>query len=659
MKKPELLLPVGHTESLFAAIEAGADAVYLGLDDFNARKRAKNFVITQLPTVISLAHKQGVKVFITLNTVIKNTELAGIYKLLFQLNQLNPDAVIVQDWGVYYLLKENFPNIPIHSSTQAVFHNSVGMAFAQKAGIKRVVLARELTQSELNVICSNSKTETEVFVHGALCYSFSGLCLFSSYLGGMSANRGSCKQVCRRQFSIDSEKQFPFNLKDNQLISFVAELMKMGVSSLKIEGRLKPAENVYNVGRAYRMVLDNPDKIIEAQDLLSRDIGREKTTYFFGGNLSSVITNVPNTGLFSGVIEMKIQGAFEFDSSFDAREIAKLRISSPDGNRQATLQLKSFEQNGKRVKVNCTDIHFEQGDYIYITGFKTKKFPELLPEIKAGPIGFPTPNEIKIKAQNLVKPGRTYQPRLFIRIDSLEWLKYMDASMAGFFILNLPKKEWSMLPEAQERLNDFSGKLIPQLPTFISEENLSFYRQIIRELQQKGIDSFVTSHISQVELFQEPAKLIAGESIYVFNDAAVMQLRKFGFSGHICPLENDYRNLMSGNDRSSIIPLYFKPVLFYSRMPASGLQQHEKFADDEKTQYQIVKQDGLSLTVPVQPVSLFAERKRLAEKGFVRYLIDFSFHKPDKKVVDEILRKYYNEEKVPGSGSFNFRRELS
>ena len=307
MKKPELLAPVGNNETFYAALEGGADAVYLGLRHFNARERAVNFSNAQIPVIIKEAHKKNRKVYITLNTVIKNQELHELLDTLYFLEKVKPDAVIIQDWGVYLLIKKYFPSLNIHASTQTANHNSIGANYSYQKGIERVIFARELTLKELEKIKHLSKAELEIFIHGALCWSFSGMCHFSSYLGGHGANRGRCTQVCRRVFTSEDKSGYFFSLKDNQQIDLIPELIKIGVKSLKIEGRLKSDDYVYRVTKAYRMVIDDVSKINEAKELLYFDLGRKKTSYFLGNNLKNIITKSPNTGLFLGKISEIIE----------------------------------------------------------------------------------------------------------------------------------------------------------------------------------------------------------------------------------------------------------------------------------------------------------------------------------------------------------------
>ena len=237
--KPELLLPAGSIETFIAAIEGGADAVYLGLKVFNARGRAINFTIFQLRNVISYAHKHNVKVYLTLNTVIKNRELSKLMDILFQISQIDLDAVIIQDLGVLYIIKKFFPALEVHISTQGAVHNSIGVNFFNKYDVKRVILARELTYNELENITQKTKIPIEIFVHGALCYSLSGMCLFSSYLGGQSANRGLCRQPCRRKYHSQGKEGYFFNLKDNQQIDNIVDLQRLNIASIKVEGRMK------------------------------------------------------------------------------------------------------------------------------------------------------------------------------------------------------------------------------------------------------------------------------------------------------------------------------------------------------------------------------------------------------------------------------------
>lgn len=285
VKSVELLAPAGSVEALSAAFGEGADAVYLGLRSFNARMRSTNFAFNQLEAALKVAHDQGKKIFVTVNTVFEDREADRLYQLLQYLDRVKPDGIIVQDLGVAKMARENFPHLALHASTQMNVASARGCNFLSRLGFKRVVLARELSLDEIRSVCQNTSMELEVFVHGALCVSASGLCLFSSYLGGKSANRGACTQACRRLYDSDTGKGFYFSPDDLQLIDYIPDLIEAGVYSFKIEGRMKSAEYVGTVVSAYRYLIDNWEHdrekaTVKAKALLQADFARSKTTFF-------------------------------------------------------------------------------------------------------------------------------------------------------------------------------------------------------------------------------------------------------------------------------------------------------------------------------------------------------------------------------------------
>ena len=239
-KKPELLSPAGSMECFFAALENGANAVYFGLEDFSARAGAQNLTLDEAGKAIAYARQRSVKVYIALNTLIKTHELENVVDYLIALEELQPDAIILQDLGLLYLLQSLFPRFNLHASTQMAIHNLAGIRQLEKIGFQRVVLARELSIAEIDYICQNTFLEIEVFIHGALCYSYSGLCFFSSMLGGRSGNRGRCAQPCRMQYKTSQNNEgYYFSMKDLQSLPSINKLMVAGVHSFKIEGLMK------------------------------------------------------------------------------------------------------------------------------------------------------------------------------------------------------------------------------------------------------------------------------------------------------------------------------------------------------------------------------------------------------------------------------------
>ena len=660
MTKPELLLPVGTTESFFAALDGGADAIYLGLKDFNARKRAANFTIRQLPTLTKLAHRKNTRVYITLNTVIKNNELPELITLLFQLEQSDIDAIIIQDWGVFHIARKHFPKLSIHASTQMAFHNSLGSEFAKKAGLDRIILARELTQNELDKISKRSEIELELFVHGALCYSFSGMCLFSSYLGGMSANRGSCKQPCRRLFTDTNEKRYIFSLKDNELIDYIPYLTKTGVKSLKIEGRMKSADYVYTIASAYRMVLDDHSKLPEARELLKKDIGRDKTSYFFGSSIANAITELPNTGLYIGQVKEVSDESFTFSTKISADTIKRIRLISPGGEIQISTKLNKINNlDDGAIKVPVAIPQLEPGFKVYTVGFATKNFPSKFEELESSSFKRIDQKRAFNISKKLIPRERPGKPQLYFRIDSLAWLRKIRLEDLDLLILNLTFKELNELNLDTPFLARNKHKLLIELPKFIGEEQLERYIQLVNRLSNQGIKTFVLNHISQVELIRTKTEFIASEYIYSFNDAAIAQLKDFKFTSHIYPGETDIENLTSGADRSGVVPLHFTPQLFYSRMPVKLNSSEGTFTDDTRIDYRVVKRAGMTHTLPQKPVSILQNKPELTKQGFRKFLIDVSFTHPSQNTFKTLIRRYYRSEQFQPSTSFNFKKGLS
>ena len=253
----ELLAPAGSMEALRAAVQNGANAVYLGCGSFNARQSAKNFTPESLVEAIKYCHIRGVDVHLTLNTLVSDREIEDCCQLIRHAAENGVDAFIVQDLGVLQLCRRIAPTVPVHGSTQMTVHNLAGVQLCAAWGLTRVVLSRELSWDEIRFICRNSPIEIEVFAHGALCMSYSGQCYLSAAIGGRSGNRGRCAQPCRQCYGYSRrEDKYPLSLKDNCLVAHLKELQDMGVASLKLEGRMKRPEYVAAVTDVYRKALD-------------------------------------------------------------------------------------------------------------------------------------------------------------------------------------------------------------------------------------------------------------------------------------------------------------------------------------------------------------------------------------------------------------------
>lgn len=301
MITPELLSPVGDFECLKAAVQNGADAVYFGASNFSARASATNFDIAELETAINYAKLRNVKTNLTLNTLIQNNELDEAINIAKSAYEFGVDAIIVQDLGLAKFLIDHFPKMPIHASTQMTVHNLEGVKKLENLGFSRVVLARELSISEIENICQNSNVEIEAFVHGALCMSYSGRCLFSSMIGGRSGNRGKCAQPCRLPYELtdgeDSlDKGYLLSPRDLCSLEYLPKLVLAGVKCFKIEGRMKTPEYVATVTRIYRKYLDI---IIKGEPYIIDENDKKELMQVFnrGGFSTGHLSDEPNHNL--------------------------------------------------------------------------------------------------------------------------------------------------------------------------------------------------------------------------------------------------------------------------------------------------------------------------------------------------------------------------
>ena len=273
MRIPELLAPAGSPESLTAAVQSGADAVYCGLPTLNCRRGATNFSPEQLKEAAAYCHENGVKVYVTLNTLAMDRELKEVRQSVVDAALAGADAVLVQDWGVARICRETCPDLPLHASTQMGVATLDGILEAQRAGCTRAVLARELSREELRFLAAESPIELEVFVHGALCMSYSGHCYLSAAVGGRSGNRGMCAQPCRLPYGLDGRAESPLlSLKDLSLGDHLRELTEMGIASLKIEGRMRRPEYVAAVTGVYREALDAQRRLREEERKKLKDV---------------------------------------------------------------------------------------------------------------------------------------------------------------------------------------------------------------------------------------------------------------------------------------------------------------------------------------------------------------------------------------------------
>lgn len=391
-KKPELLAPAGDAHALKAAVENGADAVYLGGKMFGARAYAGNFDRKALLAAFEYAHTRDVRVYLTVNTLVDNRELEEFADYLFFLYREGADALIIQDVGAAGLIKELLPDIPLHASTQMTVHNAAGVNFLAEMGFQRVILAREVGLADLLEIRKKSFIDLEVFVHGALCFCYSGQCLFSSMIGGRSGNRGRCAQPCRLPYQLIDEKgrevdglpgEHPLSPKDLMLLRELPELISAGISSLKIEGRMKSPEYVATVVRIYRQALDRAWEDPQNYTVSSREIhdlalvfNRGFTTGYFHGNPGRDLIGYAkpnNRGLYLGRVLKSEKGRIAFKTRLPLETGDEIEFWTGDGCRGLTVQ-KMYTPGGEVKQVPpqsqveiSVPFHVQKGDRIFKT----------------------------------------------------------------------------------------------------------------------------------------------------------------------------------------------------------------------------------------------------------------------------------------------------
>jgi len=377
MDKIELLAPAGSMESVTAAVQMGADAVYIGGSKFSARAYAFNFDNENITLAVDYCHIYGTRVYVTLNTLVKDNELKEIMEYVGFLYSVGVDALIVQDTGLIYLIRNNFPNFEIHASTQMTVHNGEGALFLTNMGFKRIVLSRELSLKEIDYISNTLKVETEVFVHGALCICYSGQCLMSSIIGGRSGNRGRCAQPCRLPYTLIDKntsrehKAYLLSPKDICTLDNLKDIVATGTSSLKIEGRMKKPEYVSGVVEIYRRAIDNVynskiQKLDEDTKVLTQLFNREgfSKAYLYGNSGKDMMAyKVPkNSGILIGKVDV--------DLSITLLEKVALKdgiMFNEDGLAISKIIVNGMEVPkavmGDRVLLKPTK--FKAGDFLY------------------------------------------------------------------------------------------------------------------------------------------------------------------------------------------------------------------------------------------------------------------------------------------------------
>ena len=705
----ELLAPAGNIESLDAAIGEGADAVYLGLKSFNARLRTSNFAWNQFEAAVEAVHRRGKKIYVTVNTVCEEWETERMYRFLSYLNRVHPDGLIVQDLGIVRMCQQFFPELELHASTQMNVESASAANLLYNEGLKRVVVARELGLEEIKYIKNHTKAEIEMFVHGALCVSESGLCLFSSFLGGKSANRGMCAQACRRYYTAEYpegiKQGYYFSPCDMQLIEQIPDLCDLGVNSFKIEGRMKSAEYVGSVVSAYRYVIDHYKEdrkgaVAAGKRMLASDFARSKTTYWYGfSSLKEGVDNAgqkilnPNqaggTGIYLGNVSkvkkapdylieevnrnapedadprsLRIQMAQLSGGSYDPDPGDSIRLHSKDDSGRTSHKIRSVEveEDGKR----WIDIPMSHkiGDSVYLLQIKSmsKRYQRVLP----GDLGRfrRQPGDEQLPVLDLTpvenKELNYFPEGVYVQVSTIEDVFLAQALHPVRLIIEFT---------CDTRYDLINGKTvlpISKKATYISldpycpaakEEELS---ADLDALIEKGYTTFVANNIAHIQMLKDKkVNIVAGPYLYTFNRWAVSFYENQNIGAFVMPYENSRRNLEATFEPSVrsrvLVPVFAYPALFRMRFKLPEEYGFTYFSDKEGGTFKVVSSEDGSFVMPELPFSLLDKTELLSQNGFKKILIDFSKTRLTKGQIKNVSTSLFKKQVLPEASRFNWK----
>ncbi len=706
----ELLAPAGNPEALDAAVAEGADAVYLGLKSFNARMRSSNFAWNQFEAAVETLHKLNKKIYVTVNTVITQDEMERLYRFLAYLNNIGPDGIIVQDLGLIQMAHRHFPKLKLHASTQLNIASAKAANALSRWGVARTVLARELSLEEIRTVHAQSSCELEVFVHGALCVSESGLCLFSSYLGGKSANRGMCTQACRRLYQAhmpEGEREgYFFSPADLQLIEYIPDLIQAGVASFKIEGRMKSAEYVGTVVSAYRYVIDNweADKkaaIETGKRILANDFARKKTIYRFKDPNAPDALNpdqAGGTGIYLGVISeikkgpqpaasvkdgvrpvhyVRLQGGHYTPEKGDS-----VRIHKRDDSGRESWKIQDIMETKTGAWIQLPS-DFGKGDSVYLLQTKamTKRYPRVLPASlekyrrqpndEALPLlnleaGFPFCQKAEptadIKKSLAKKPADIFPEGIYVQVSSIADVHTILADKPVRVIINLNEDTGAGLDpqQAQKPLPFSKREIFISLDPFLPQEKEPLLAQQLERLTAQGYRQFIVNNPAHISLLRSKENfLVAGPYLYTFNCWALSWLQENGIYAYIPPAESSRENIetvfVPELRPHVLLPLFSYPALF--RMPFVLPKNYNflYFSDKQGESFRAFSTPSASFVLPDKPFSIVDRCHALQRQQFSHFLLDFSHTAVQRREYRYLLQLLREGKPLQDSVRFNWK----
>ncbi|NOR45138.1 MAG: hypothetical protein GQ534_06075 [Candidatus Delongbacteria bacterium] len=679
----ELMSPAGNYSSFKAALTSGADAIYMGLNLFNARKPAKNFGFTELADIVQEAHANNAKVYITLNIDLKSNELLDAVKILTLLNKVKVDAVIVKDLAIIYFINKYFPKLELHLSTQFGIANSKAMeAAGDLLKAERVVLARELNYKEIKALDKENYPEREVFIQGSMCFSFSGRCLMSSWNGGKSANRGACQAPCRFIYNKnnDSISESYFSMKDLSLAEKIDELKKLNIAALKIEGRLKSSNWVGEVTSIYRKILDGEEK----QDLntLQKYSGRELAEGFYGGLENLTSEQKVKHEKFVGKSTSTSIGKAKFNLSVTLQEnVIKIEIHSDYGNIELSTPHKWVIKEKRAVDISLLEDKIAKTSFggLFLNKFNIEEdflisksqLKNIVSEIgsKLAPLankerkflkGIQIASEIEseLKVINIDSPNKLpieFKNATTLRITANDIQSIINdinnSSVQKVIVDNCKFNDMKLIQDL--------AKIIPvELSLFpiLFEDNISETEKIIKVAEKIKNISYEVNDISHLILLKNTGKNInGGPSLSPYNHISAKYMRSFGINKVHIPLEADRETIkgLSLADNKLRFTLYSKIPLFYSRAQDEKLNQGDTFTDTQEKTTILMKHNNISAFY--------------SDEYYSAHGVDLSDFMVNELIIDlsnetDILNKFEKLKRSPETfkgDNFNLSRRLS
>lgn len=689
----ELLAPAGSFEILKAVIEAGADAVYVGGSQFGARAYANNFSEEELLEAIDYVHLKGKKLFLTVNTLLKNSEIdEGLYDYLLPYYKRGLDAVIVQDFGVIDFIKSHFPDLPIHTSTQMTVTGVEGAKLLKNLGAERVVLARELSIEEMKRISQEAQVELEVFVHGALCYSFSGQCLFSSMLGGRSGNRGRCAQPCRLSYAVLDEKKkevkkesYILSLKDLCGIEYLQKLRDAGVYSLKIEGRMKQASYAAGVVSLYRKYIDLEKQVSKEDMQHLYELGNRcgfTSTYYDKHNDKNMITfEKPSYEKSNEALHQQMESQFVGKKSqlpatgtlfIRKGQALELYVTCGEYHGYATTgeaqeaKNKPLELEDVKQRMNKTgesDFYFEHLEIqmdmdVFVpngvlnnlrrTALENLKENILLENLRDSQVSEPVKKSISVKnTENLEKVICSCETK-----EQLEAVLKRDFVTTIYIDAQMYQREAMVqeLAEDVKHVHACGKEVFFRLPAIFRTHTSQSFMAALNNIKEMQLDGFVVRNYEELYFVKEhfpEMQVVLDYNLYTYNDYAKNAFYEHGILRDAIPLELNQKEIRDRDNRGSEMVVYG----YYPLMTTAGCV-HKNASDCDKTPGICYLKDRYNVLFPTKnycndcynviynsvPVMLFSEQEKLRSYGIRNLRLDFSVEKA--KEVDNVLDLY-------------------